>query len=199
MVSIPINHFHWSFLRVLGLVTLVSFDLIEWNFFFVSMNVVMGRKPLQRPQPHEVNQVRLFGPFFHQEVLHMAKCGGNHFLPWDSYSGQWRSCSWCMWPMVQITDVDICSMCISQVERIYMDPIRVRVHRETNLWQAQRNLVGMSKCKWMDDAGWFPTTPRYCLLGPKAQKGIWCLHTNPTLSIQSWFVFILMMFLIYRM
>jgi hypothetical protein len=25
--------FHWSFLQVLGLITLVSFDLIEWNFF----------------------------------------------------------------------------------------------------------------------------------------------------------------------
>jgi hypothetical protein len=29
MVSKPINLFHWSFLQVLGLVALVSFDLIE--------------------------------------------------------------------------------------------------------------------------------------------------------------------------
>jgi hypothetical protein len=127
-------------------------------------------RPLQRPQPHEVNQVQFFGPFFHQKVLHMAKCGGNHFLPSDSYSSQWRSCSRCMWPKVHITNVNICSMCISQVEIIYMDPIRVRVHRETNLWQAQRNLVGMSKCEWTHDKGWFRTIPRYCLLGPKAQK-----------------------------
>jgi hypothetical protein len=30
-------------------------------------------------------------------------------------------------------DVNICSMCVSQVGRVYMDPIRVRVHYETNL------------------------------------------------------------------
>jgi hypothetical protein len=84
--------------------------------------------------------------------------------------GQWRSYSQCMWPRVHITNVDICSMCVSQVEGIYMDPIKVRAHHEANLWQAQRNLVGMSKCKWVDDSGWFPTTPRYCLLGLEAQE-----------------------------
>ncbi len=46
MVSKPINHFHWSFLQVLGLVTPVSFDLNEWKFCFVSMNVVVGRKTI---------------------------------------------------------------------------------------------------------------------------------------------------------
>jgi hypothetical protein len=35
--------------------------------------------------------MRLFGPFFHQAALHTTKCGGNHFLPSDSYLGQWRS------------------------------------------------------------------------------------------------------------
>jgi hypothetical protein len=34
-----------------------------------------------------------------------------------------------------------------------MDPIKVTVHREANLWQAQRNLVGMNKCNQMDDLG----------------------------------------------
>jgi len=106
--------------------------------------------PQRRPQPHEVNQVRLFGPLFHQEALHTAKCGGNHFLPSESYLGQWRSYSRCMWPKVHIMDVNICSMCISQVEGVYMDPIKVKVHYETNLWQAQTNLVGIGECvsKW---------------------------------------------------
>ncbi len=75
-----------------------------------------------------------------------------------------------MWPRVHITDVSICSMCISQVERVYMDPIRVRVHYEANLWQSQRNLVGMGECGWVDDPGWFPTIPRYLLLGPETQE-----------------------------
>jgi hypothetical protein len=75
------------------------------------------------------------------------------------------------WPKVHITNVGICSTCISQVEGVYMDPIRVRVHRETNLWQKKRNVVGMSECGWVDDLGWFPMTLRYCLLGPKAQEG----------------------------
>ncbi len=34
---------------------------------------------------------------------------------------------------VHITNVDTCSMCVSQVEGIYMDPSKVRVHREANL------------------------------------------------------------------
>jgi hypothetical protein len=46
-----------------------------------------AKKPPQRPQPNEVNQMQLFGPFFHQVTLHTARCGGNHFLPSDSYLG----------------------------------------------------------------------------------------------------------------
>jgi hypothetical protein len=134
------------------------------------------RRPPWRPQPHEVNQMWLFGPLFHQEALHTTKCGGNHFLPSDSYLGHWRSYSWSMWPRVHITDVNICSMCISQVEKVYMDPIKVRVHCETNLWQAQRNLVGMGKCGSTNDSRWFPMTPKYHLLGLETQEGIWCLH-----------------------
>ncbi len=34
--------FHWSFLQVIGLVVLVSFDLIEWKLCFLGMNVVNG-------------------------------------------------------------------------------------------------------------------------------------------------------------
>jgi hypothetical protein len=44
MVSKPINLFHWLFLQVIRLVTLVSFDLSEWKLCFVSMNVVMDQK-----------------------------------------------------------------------------------------------------------------------------------------------------------
>jgi hypothetical protein len=44
MVSKPKNPFHWSFLQVLRLVTLVCFDLIEWKLCIVSMNVIMGRR-----------------------------------------------------------------------------------------------------------------------------------------------------------
>ncbi len=98
MVSKLINIFHWSVLQVIGLVVFVSFNSIEWNICFIGMNVVMGHKTTQRPQPHEVNQVQLIGPLFHQEALHMTKCGGNHFLPLDSYLSQWKSCSWCMGP-----------------------------------------------------------------------------------------------------
>jgi hypothetical protein len=75
-----------------------------------------------------------------------------------------------MWPEVHITDVGICSTCISQVG-VYIDPIKVREHCESNSWQAQGNLVGTSECKWTDDLGWFPTTPRYHLFGPEAQEG----------------------------
>jgi hypothetical protein len=54
-----------------------------------------------------------------------------------------------------------------------MDPIKVRVHHETNIWQTQKNLVGTNKCECVDDLGWFPMTPRYRLLGleaPEAQE-----------------------------
>jgi hypothetical protein len=143
-------------------------DLIEWKLCWIWL---WARRPPQRPQPHEVNQAQLFGPLFHLEVLHNVRCGANRFLPLDSYLSQWRSCSQCMWPKVHITNVGICSMCISQVEGVYMDPIKVRVHSETNLWQAQRNLVGMGKCRWVDDPGWSPTTLRYRLFGLEAQEG----------------------------
>jgi hypothetical protein len=82
-----------------------------------------------------------------------------------------NGCSLCMWPKVHIMDVNICSTCVSQVKGVYMDPIRVRVHSETNLWQAQRNLVGTSECKWTNDLGWFLTTPRYLLVKLKTQEG----------------------------
>jgi hypothetical protein len=130
-----------------------------------------ARRPLRRPESHEVNQVLLCGPVFHQEALHTARCGGNHFLTSNSYLGQWKSCSWCMWPKVHIMDASICSTCISQVEGVYMDPIRVRVHHEANLWQAQRNLVGTNNCKWADDLAWLPMTLRYQLFGSESQEG----------------------------
>jgi hypothetical protein len=69
------------------------------------------------------NHMRSFGPLFHQEVLNMAKCVGNHFLPLDSHLGKGRSCSWCMWPKVHITYVSICSTHVSQVKGVYMDPL----------------------------------------------------------------------------
>jgi hypothetical protein len=84
-----------------------------------------------------------------------------------------------MWPKVHIKEVGICSMCVSQVEGVYMDPIKVRVHREANLWQAQRNLVGTNKCEWMDDLGWFPTNPSYCLLRPETQEQHLALAHKP--------------------
>jgi len=158
-----------------------------------------AKRPPQGPQPHEVNQARLFGPLFHQKVLHMARCGGNHFLPLDSYSGQWKSCSQCMWPKVHIMNVNICYICISQIERVYMDPIKVRVHHEANLWQAQRNLVGMGKWGWVDDPGWFLMTN---ILPTWTRSTRGALGTNT----QTWrfpfshgFVFILMMVFISRM
>jgi hypothetical protein len=138
-----------------------------------------ARRPSWRPQPCEVNQTWLFGPLFHQEILYMAKCGGNHFLTSGSYLGQWRSYSWCMWPKVHIRDVDICSTHVSQVEEVYMDPIRVWVHYEENLWQAQKNLISTSKCGWTDSLGWLLTIPRYCLLRPKAQEGHLALAHKP--------------------
>jgi hypothetical protein len=90
--------------------------------------------PPQRSQPHKINQVLLFGPLLHQKALSTSQCDGNHLLPSNSHLSQWRSCSWCMWPKVHITNV---SMCVPQVEGFYMDPIKVGVHHETNLWQAQ--------------------------------------------------------------
>jgi len=78
-----------------------------------------------------------------------------------------------------ITNLNICSTCISQVEGVYMDLIKVRVHHEANLWQAQRNLVGTGKCRWIDDPRWFPTTLRYHLLELKAQEGHLVLAHKP--------------------
>jgi hypothetical protein len=60
--------------------------------------------------------------------------------------------------------------CMSHKLKVYMDPIRVRVHHEANLWQTQRNLVGIGECEWVDDPRWLPLIPSYCLLGPKAQE-----------------------------
>ncbi len=97
---------------------------------------------------HWVNQPWLFGPFFHQEFLCTTKCDGNWFLPLDSHSNQWRSCSQYMWPKVHIMDVSVCSTCISQIG-VHMDLIRVRVHHETNLWQIQGNLMGTNVNEWM--------------------------------------------------
>jgi len=94
---------------------------------------------------HWVNQIWFFGPFFHQKFLCMTKCDGNWYLPSDSHSNKWRSCSQCMSPKVHIMDVSVCSTCISQVEGVYMDPIRV----EANLWQTQGNLVGTNVSEWM--------------------------------------------------
>jgi hypothetical protein len=48
MVLKPINPFHWSFLQILGLIALVFFDLIEWKFCFIDMNVVMAQKNIAK-------------------------------------------------------------------------------------------------------------------------------------------------------
>jgi hypothetical protein len=61
----------------------------------------------------------------------------------------------------------------------YMDPIRVKVHRETSLWQAQRNLVGMNECGWMDDLWWFHMIPRCFLLGLEGQHGHLVIAQKP--------------------
>jgi len=60
---------------------------------------------------------------------------------------------------------------VLQVERFYMDLIRVEIHREVNLWQAQGNLVGKGECRWANDTRWLAKIPRYHLLELKAQKG----------------------------
>jgi hypothetical protein len=81
-----------------------------------------------------------------------------------------------------------------------MDPIKVKVHHEANLWQAQRNLMGMGECKWTNDLGQFPTTPRYHLLGPEAQEGHLALaHKTRHFPFSHGFVLIPMMYFIYRM
>jgi hypothetical protein len=78
----------------------------------------------------------------------------------NSHLRQRESCSWCMWPKVHIMDVDVCSTHVSQVEEVYMNSIKVKVHYEINLWQAQGNMVGTSKWRWTDD-------PRQFLMIPK--------------------------------
>jgi hypothetical protein len=91
-----------------------------------------------------------------------------------------------MWPRVHIIAFSICSTCVSKVEGVYMDLIKVRVHREANLWQTQRNLVGTCEYGWVGDLEWFPMTTRYCLFDQKHKRGTWHLHTNLALSIESW-------------
>jgi hypothetical protein len=117
--------------------------------------------------------------FSHQKTLHIARSSGNHFLPSNTHSSQWKSCSQCMWPGVHIKDIDVCSTHVSQVEGIYMDPIKVKVHHKENLWQTQKKLVGMGKCGWIDYPRWFLTISSYCLFGSKAQEGHLTLAQKP--------------------
>jgi hypothetical protein len=155
------------------------------------------RGPPWRPQPHEVNQTQLFGQLFHQEVLHMAQCGGNHLLPSDPHLSQWRSFSWCIWLKVHITNVNICSTHVPQVERFYMDPIRLGVHHESNVWQTQGNLVGnlvgKGECKWIHDLGWLFKTQKYLLKNIRRALGAY-IKTRHFLFSHG-FVLILMIFL----
>jgi len=57
----------------------------------------------------------------------------------------------------------------------------VKVHCETNLWQAQGNLVGTCECGWMDYLGWLLNTPKYRLFRPKAQEGHLVLAQKPNI------------------
>jgi len=75
-----------------------------------------------------------------------------------------------MWPRVHITNVDVCSMHVSQVEGVYLNPNKIRVHCEANLWRAQRNLVGTNECWSTNDLRWFLMTSKYLLLRLKTQK-----------------------------
>jgi hypothetical protein len=50
MVSKSTNPFPLVIFASLGLVALMSFDLIEWKLCFVGMNVVMGQKITTKTQ-----------------------------------------------------------------------------------------------------------------------------------------------------
>ncbi len=56
--------FHWSFLQVLGLVALVSFDLIKWKLCFIGMNVVMGWKTIAKTLTTWGQSSMVFWPTF---------------------------------------------------------------------------------------------------------------------------------------
>jgi hypothetical protein len=134
-----------------------------------------ARRPLRRPQPHEVNQMQLFGPLFHQKVLHMARCAGNHFLPLDSHLGQWRSYSQCMWPKVHITNVSAPHMFHKLKEFIWT---------QLRLGYIVKQIYDKHKEIWWEwanacDLRWFPMIPRYYLLGPEAQEGHLALAQKP--------------------
>jgi hypothetical protein len=60
-----------------------------------------------------------------------------------------------------------------------MDPIRVGVNHESNIWQAQGNLVDKGECRWANDARWLAKIPRYHLLELEAQKMHLVLKQNP--------------------
>jgi hypothetical protein len=148
------------------------------------------------PKDHPwVNQEWLFGLFFHQELLCTTKCDGNWFLPLNSHSNQWRSYSRCMWTKVHIMDVSVCSTYMSQVERVYMDPIRVKVHHEINLWQTQGNLVGKIASEWMtwDDFNDSKISPTWIV----SIKGVFEAYIKTQhFPFSHGFVFILMMYFI---
>ncbi len=85
-----------------------------------------------------------------------VKCSENHFLPSDSYLANGD-------PTHGACDLGSTSQMLAYAPHtrvpqvgVYMDLIRLRVHHEANLLQAQRNLMGTNKCEWRVDPGWFP-------------------------------------------
>ncbi len=171
MVSKPKNPFHLSFLQVLRLVVLVFSNLIKWKLCFIGMNVVVGHKTTTKTPTTWGQSNMVVEPTFTSKGL-------THGQMW------WKSfftIGLTLEPMEILLAMHVtwgphfkCQHMlhvISQVEGVYIDLIRVRVHCETNSWQAQGNLVGTSEFRWMDDPWWFPTTPVITYLDWKHKGG----------------------------
>jgi hypothetical protein len=74
----------------LRLVNFIYFDSIQWNFFFVGMNVVMGWKTTAKtPTTWGQSNIVAWPTFLSKGFYTQPKCGGNIFLPSNSYSNQW--------------------------------------------------------------------------------------------------------------
>ncbi len=173
MVSKPINPFHWSFFasfRVSNSCVCVFFYWMET--MFCKYECGYGPKD-HREDPNHMRKFNCLAYFSIKRIYTQPDVVEIRCYHWihTHANGDLAHSACDPGSMVHITNVSIWSTCVSQVDGVYMDPIRVRVHREANLSWTQRNLVGMGECGWVDDLGWFPTTPRYCLFRSEAQEG----------------------------
>jgi hypothetical protein len=109
MVWKPINHVHWLFLQVLGLIILLFFYLIEWKLCFVGMNVVMGQKTIVKtPTTWSQSSTVIWPTFPSRGFTHDQMCWKSFFTIKLTFEPM-KILFMVHVTKVHITDVSICS------------------------------------------------------------------------------------------